>query len=176
MPTGDANFSWHLVPFLWDLHMFYLLRSILFPNLSLFFRTMLYEYHSVLLPFTLKGMTAIIFNCTHKFCTDRMCELPVVLSHVLSYLQGLFCLLLLGWLFVPVYIASGVNNFVKKLSYWFSIINNYLLNYALFSLMVLIMLNKEAISNKTSWNCCYCELMTKLIFLLLVIYIWYSTL
>ena len=30
------------------LHMFYLLRPILFPNLSLFFRTMLFEYPSVL--------------------------------------------------------------------------------------------------------------------------------
>ena len=30
MPTGDAYSSWHLVPSLWDLHMFYLLRPILF--------------------------------------------------------------------------------------------------------------------------------------------------
>ena len=38
-----------LVPSLWDLHMFYLLRPIIFPNfLSLFFRTMLFEYPSVL--------------------------------------------------------------------------------------------------------------------------------
>ena len=30
MPTGDAYCSRHLVPSLWDLHMFYLLRPILF--------------------------------------------------------------------------------------------------------------------------------------------------
>ena len=48
MPTGDANYSGHLVPFLWDLHMLYLLRQILFPNLSLFFRTVLFEHPSVL--------------------------------------------------------------------------------------------------------------------------------
>ena len=30
MPTGDAYSSGHLVPSLWDLHMFYLLRPILF--------------------------------------------------------------------------------------------------------------------------------------------------
>ena len=47
MPTGDAYSSGHLVPSLWDLHMFYLLRPILFPNLSLLFRTMLFEYPSV---------------------------------------------------------------------------------------------------------------------------------
>ena len=35
------------VPVPWDLHMFYLLRQILSPNLSLF-RTMLFEYPSVL--------------------------------------------------------------------------------------------------------------------------------
>ena len=29
MPTGDADSSGHLVPSLWDLHMFYLLRPIL---------------------------------------------------------------------------------------------------------------------------------------------------
>ena len=33
MPTGDAYSSGHLVPSLWDLHMFYLLRPILFPEL-----------------------------------------------------------------------------------------------------------------------------------------------
>ena len=48
MPTGDAYSSGHLVPSLWDLHMFYLLRQILFPNLSLFLRTMQFEYLSVL--------------------------------------------------------------------------------------------------------------------------------
>ena len=36
MPTGDAYSSGHLVPSLWDLHMFYLLRPILFRNLSFF--------------------------------------------------------------------------------------------------------------------------------------------
>ena len=48
MPTGDAYSSGNLVPSLLDLHMFYLLRPILFPNLSLCFRTMLFEYPSVL--------------------------------------------------------------------------------------------------------------------------------
>ena len=45
--TGDSYSSGHMVPSLWDLHMFYLCRPILFPNL-LFFRTMLFEYPSVL--------------------------------------------------------------------------------------------------------------------------------
>ena len=50
MPTRDAYSSGHLVPSLWDLHMFYLLRPILFQNLSLLYRTtsMLFEYSSVL--------------------------------------------------------------------------------------------------------------------------------
>ena len=45
----DAYSSGHLVPSLWDLHMFYLLRPMLFPNLPLFVRTMLFEYPSVLI-------------------------------------------------------------------------------------------------------------------------------
>ena len=49
----DAYSSGHLVPSLFDLHMFYLLIPILFPNLSLFFRTMLFEYPSVLSRFCL---------------------------------------------------------------------------------------------------------------------------
>ena len=53
MPTGDAYSSGHLVPSLWDLHMFYLLRPILFPKLSLFYRTMLFDYPSVLSRFCL---------------------------------------------------------------------------------------------------------------------------
>ena len=36
MPTGDAYFSGHLVPSLWDLHMFYLLRPILFRTCRYF--------------------------------------------------------------------------------------------------------------------------------------------
>ena len=49
MPTGTLTYSsGHLVPSIWDLHMYYLLRPILFPNLSLFFRTKLFEYPSVL--------------------------------------------------------------------------------------------------------------------------------
>ena len=36
MPTGDAYSSWHLVPSLWDLHMFYLLRPILFRTCRYF--------------------------------------------------------------------------------------------------------------------------------------------
>ena len=51
MLTGDAYSSGHLVPSLGDLHMFYLLRPILFPNLSLFFRTVLFEYPSCFLDF-----------------------------------------------------------------------------------------------------------------------------
>ena len=54
MPTGDAYSSGHLVPSPWDLHMFYLLRPIPFPNLSLFFRTMLFEYPSELSRFCLE--------------------------------------------------------------------------------------------------------------------------
>ena len=37
---------------IWDLHMFYLLRPIFSPNLSLFFRTMLFERPSVLSRFS----------------------------------------------------------------------------------------------------------------------------
>ena len=48
MPTGDAYSSGHLVPSLWDYHKFYLLRPFLSLNLSLFFRTLLFEYPSVL--------------------------------------------------------------------------------------------------------------------------------
>ena len=36
MPTGDADSSGHLVPSLWDLHMFYLLRPILFRTCRYF--------------------------------------------------------------------------------------------------------------------------------------------
>ena len=36
MPTGDAYSSGHLVPSLWDLHMFYLLRLILFRTCHYF--------------------------------------------------------------------------------------------------------------------------------------------
>ena len=36
MPTGDAYSSGHLVPSLWDLHMFYLLRPILFRTCHYF--------------------------------------------------------------------------------------------------------------------------------------------
>ena len=35
--NGMNHSSGHLVPSLWDLHMYYLLRPILFPNLLLFF-------------------------------------------------------------------------------------------------------------------------------------------
>ena len=36
MPTGDAYSSGHLVPSFWDLHMFYLLRLILFRTCRYF--------------------------------------------------------------------------------------------------------------------------------------------
>ena len=36
MPTGDAYSSGHLIPSLWDLHMFYLLRPILFRTCHYF--------------------------------------------------------------------------------------------------------------------------------------------
>ena len=36
MPTGDAYSSGHLVPSLWDLHMFYFLRPILFRTCRYF--------------------------------------------------------------------------------------------------------------------------------------------
>ena len=36
MPAGDADSSGHLVPSLWDLHMFYLLRPILFRTCRYF--------------------------------------------------------------------------------------------------------------------------------------------
>ena len=50
--SAFSYYSGHLVPSLWDLHMFYFLRPILFPNL-LFLRTMLFEYLSVLSRFCL---------------------------------------------------------------------------------------------------------------------------
>ena len=56
----DAYSSGHLVPSLWDLHMFYLLIPILFPNLSLFYRTIFFEYPSVLSRFC-------YVSCYHSF-------------------------------------------------------------------------------------------------------------
>ena len=56
----DAYSSRHLVPSLWDLHM-YLLRPILFPNLSLFLRTMLFEYPSVLSRFCCIHLSRSLF-------------------------------------------------------------------------------------------------------------------
>ena len=59
----DAYSSGHLVPSLWDLHMFYLLGPILFPNLSSLFRTMLFEYPSVLSRFCLTADgRSLIYN------------------------------------------------------------------------------------------------------------------
>ena len=52
--TGVACWQGTLTPAdtwsrpIWDLHMFYLLRPVLFSNLSVFFRTMHFEYPSVL--------------------------------------------------------------------------------------------------------------------------------
>ena len=71
MPTGDAYSSGHVVPSLWDLHMFYLLRPILFPNLSLFYRNMLFEYPLVLSRFcfclfSMIDLTRFIFNSASK--------------------------------------------------------------------------------------------------------------
>ena len=62
MPTGDAYSSGHLVPSLLDLYLFYLLRPILFPNLSLLFRTMLFEYPSVLSRFCFNHTSWITGN------------------------------------------------------------------------------------------------------------------
>ena len=53
MPTRKAYSSGHLVLSLWVLHMFCLLRSILFPNLSLLFPTMPFEHFSVLFSLSL---------------------------------------------------------------------------------------------------------------------------
>ena len=47
MLTGNAYSSERLVPSLWDLH-FLLVETNPFPNLSLFYRTLLFEYPSVL--------------------------------------------------------------------------------------------------------------------------------
>ena len=51
MPTGDVHSSRHLVRPILDLHMFYLLRQILFPKLVIFFRTMHLDHLSVLYRF-----------------------------------------------------------------------------------------------------------------------------
>ena len=61
MPAGDADSpdTWSH-PF-WDLHMFYLLRPIIFPNLSLFFRTMLFEHPSILSQFCLLTNSHILY-------------------------------------------------------------------------------------------------------------------
>ena len=48
MPTWEAYSSGNLIPSHLRLHLFYLLRPILFPNLSLFLRTMLFEQPSEL--------------------------------------------------------------------------------------------------------------------------------
>ena len=53
MPTGDAYSFGHLVPSLWGLAYVLLVETNPFPNLSLFFRTMLFEYPSVLSRFCL---------------------------------------------------------------------------------------------------------------------------
>ena len=49
-------------------YVFYLLRTILFPNLSLFFRTMLFEYPSVLSQFCL-NTTSNTYTQRHKLRT-----------------------------------------------------------------------------------------------------------
>ena len=67
MPTGDAYSSGYLVPSIWGLHMFYLMRSILFPNLSLFFWTVLFEYPSVLSRFCSLDMERKKFCAVYGF-------------------------------------------------------------------------------------------------------------
>ena len=50
----------------WDLHMFYLLRPILFPNLSLFFRTMHFEHPSALFWFCF--LPLLMYHCWWTSC------------------------------------------------------------------------------------------------------------
>ena len=57
--------------FLFLLHMFYLLRPILFPNLTLFFRTMLFEYPSVLSHFCLDINIKCTGNNIHTNVHDK---------------------------------------------------------------------------------------------------------
>ena len=70
MPKGDALSSGHLVPSLWDLHMFYLLRPILFPNFFIFTDYVLRKSlgtFSILL-----GMKQLAsqFNFTYRYIDD----------------------------------------------------------------------------------------------------------
>ena len=56
---------------IWDLHIFYLLRPILFPNLSLFVRTMHFKHPSVLSPLCILRNIATNVECwrsrTHAY-------------------------------------------------------------------------------------------------------------
>ena len=56
MPTGDAYSSGHLVPSPLGLAYVLLVETNPFPNLSLFYRTMLFEYPSVLSRFCFIGV------------------------------------------------------------------------------------------------------------------------
>ena len=78
--SAFSHYSGHLVPSLWDLHMFYLLRPILFPNL-LFLRTMLFEYPSVL----------------SRFCLFLLQTIWIKLKEILKKMKHVF-----GW-FVAVW-------------------------------------------------------------------------
>ena len=117
MPTGDAYSSGHLVPSLWDLHMFYLLRPILFPNLSLFYWTMLLEYPSVLSRFCLLPFarihfcglfSAVVWDIKLKFCiwicVDLMqirfefCHAWFTFTGVIDLCLNCLCNLLKWWL------------------------------------------------------------------------------
>ena len=93
MPTGDAYSSGHLVlsesPSLWDLHMFYLLRPIPFPNFSLFSRTMLFGYPSVLSRFCFTSLILKVLVsvqniqkvCNHLYNTQS----PSLIFKIIAY-------------------------------------------------------------------------------------------
>ena len=57
--TGDAYSSGHLVPSLWDLHMFYLLIPIFFPNLPLFYGLWSSNIHRYFLDYVCYRITQI---------------------------------------------------------------------------------------------------------------------
>ena len=72
MPIGDAYSSGHLVPSLWDLHIFLLVETNPFPNLSLYYWTMLFEYPAVLSRFCSWGLsTYYVSDNSHDWLIIR---------------------------------------------------------------------------------------------------------
>ena len=65
MPRGDAYSSGHLVPSLWDLHMFYLLRPILFRPCRYFTGLCSSNIPRYFLDFPLRRQRLWLYYCAH---------------------------------------------------------------------------------------------------------------